>query len=253
MGKALTEPLFIIIVLLLIAQFALYRGWRRHGRFGRSALVAFSFATLLLWGLSTHVAETHLVQRLSDAFPIPTEDQLAEIDVVIVLSGGLVVSPDPRYDQLDASTIARVWQGARTFLASDARVLVMSGRWTQGDPERMVRLMKETAIQLGIPQDRIILEPNALTTRDHPTELRNLNVVQDGETVAVVTSSWHLPRAMKEFSKVFSNLVAVPAYHIPIDQRHGMHAWLPRARSLHSSTTAIAEIVGMIWYRNPFL
>lgn len=248
MGKTLADPLFLFLVAAVIAHGLLYFQWRRLSRGGRRALAALTAACTLLWLLGTHGAESHLMGRLSGAYPVPSAAALADIDVIIVLSGGYATAPVPSYELADGWTAARVIQGARTFKQSGARLFVVSGRASRDDPTRVVRSMKELAVELGVPPDRIVVEPEARTTRDHPVELKKLGIVGEGDTVGVVTSAWHLRRAMTEFQRHFPRLVAVPAFDAAIHQKTGALRWLPRSRHLASSATALSEYVGSVWY-----
>lgn len=316
MSKAVADPLFWCLSLAILAQILAFRVRRQLGRAGRVALVVAAIGTAGLWLLSTHAAESYLIGRLSAVHPVPAAEDVARIDVVVVLSGGFVEAPDPAYDQPDAWTTVRVRQGVRTFFESDARLLVVSGRWVlagsgaratstkaslddvprddvpgadvpgdnvprddvaradvprdhrsgddgfpgvapgddmaRDDPARLALAMKQLAVELGVPEDRIVVEPNARNTREHPIELLRLRVVEPDDTIGVVTSSWHLPRAMREFEKVFPDVVAVPAFDVAVDQKTGILRWMPRSRHLASSATALAEYIGMLWYRLPF-
>lgn len=270
MGKTIADPLFLALVSVLFVQIVLYREWGRLRRAARVGLLILTVATAGLWLLGTHAAESFLIDRLSRVHPLPEAADIASVDVVVVLSGGFVdvrsvhASPGEidrphatAYDQPDAWSTARVVQGVRTFFASDARLLVVSGYWGGGgegaDSARLVEAMKGLAIDLGVPAESIVMEPDARTTRQHPPEVKGLGVVAPEETIAVVTSSWHLPRAMREFEKHFEHIVAVPAFDTAVDQKRGLLRWLPRSYSLTSSATAVAEYVGIIWYRNPLL
>lgn len=293
MGKALADPLFWVLAAAVAAQLVSYVERRRLGGAGRPYLsprvrraarasrIGLAVATLALWLLSTHAVESFLIGKLSSVHPIPSEEDVARIDVVVVLSGGFVDAPVRAYDQPDAWTTARVIQGVRTFFDSNARVLVMSGRWaranvgvdgsrrqegapgvgetgvpesgseqtTTDDAARLAIAMKQLAVNFGVPPERIVIEPNARTTREHPVELLRLGVVEPGDTVGVVTSSWHLPRAVREFEKVFDDVVAVPAFDVAVNQKGGLLRWMPRSMHLESSATALAEYIGMLWYR----
>lgn len=253
MGKALADPLLCFLGATLAAHVGVLCRWRQLTKLTRALTIAGLRAAAGLWLLGTHAAESFLIQRLSAVHPIPSDEDVARIDVVVVLSGGLVPAPLEEYAQLDAWTTARVIQGVRTFLAGDARLLVMTGRWAPGgagdDPARMADMMKALAVQLGVPADRVVVEPNARTTREHPVELQRLGIVEPGATVGVVTSSWHLPRAMREFQQQFEHVVAVPAFDVAVDEKRGLLRWMPRSRHLASSATALAEYIGMIWYR----
>lgn len=275
MGKALADPLFIFLAAALMLQFTLYRNWSRLWGRGRFGLLVLTAMTAGFWLLGTHAVESRLIEGLNRKYPVPSPEAVAEIDVVVVLSGGFVDAPDRAYDQLDHWSTARVVQGVRTYLESGARLLVVTGRggpmsavasdWEEttgagaslGDTpvdlppgaQRMARGMKRLAVELGVPADRIVEEPYARTTREHPVELLRLNVVAPDDVVGVVTSSWHLPRAMAEFNKHFRRTVAVPAFDVGIHRKTGLLRWMPRSLSLANSATAIAEHIGIVWYR----
>lgn len=248
MGKALADPLFMFLVAAIAAQWLIFRRWSRLTRLGRLGLSVLAAACVVLWLLGTHAVESELINRLGAPHPAPSEAAISEIDVIIVLSGGFVTPPVAGYEQPDAWTTARLIQGVRTFQRSGARLLVVSGAGPGEDATGLAHSMKELAVQLGVPAEQIVVEPNSRNTRQHPIELAKLNIVAADETVGVVTSSWHLPRAMGEFESTFPNTVAVPAFDTPIGQKRGLLRWMPRSLSLASSATALSEYIGMVWY-----
>ncbi len=69
---------------------------------GRVGLALLAVATAGLWLLGTHAAETYLIGRLTAVHPIPADEDVARIDVVVVLSGGFVDAPAAAYDQPDS-------------------------------------------------------------------------------------------------------------------------------------------------------
>ena len=95
-----------------------------------------------------------------------------------------------------------------------------------------------------------MVEPNARNTREHPIELLAAGGGAD-DTIGVVTSSWHLPRAMREFEKVFPDVVAVPAFDVAVDQKTGILRWMPRRgtwrrRPLRSPSTSACFGTGFL-------
>ena len=168
MGKAIADPLFMLLTVCAAARCFYTGSGVRLRRTGRVGLVSFTVATVTLWLLGTHAAESHLIGRLSSVHPIPSKEVLADIDVVIVLSGGFVRAPVAGYDQPDSWTTARVVQSVRTFSQSDARLLVVSGRWALvgGSTEAsalLAQAMKQLAVDLGVPPERVVVEPYART------------------------------------------------------------------------------------------
>lgn len=256
MRKTIADPLFLFFVALLFLQIKRLFTGRRRRRTPFAHSIVYFIITAGLALLGTHAVESMLIGHLSSQYPIPAAEEIQQVDVLIVLSGGMVAAYDTSttpdagtYDQPDAWTTARVRQGARAFEQSQARVFVVSGRLGSAQPDKLVRAMASFAQELGVPAERIALEPNARNTMQHPLELKQLGIVRENDIVGVVTSAWHLPRAIAEFEKHFSRVVAIPAYDTAIYEKRGILAWLPRSRSLASSTTAITEYIGMLWYR----
>src|SRR5690554_6460709 len=118
MGKTLADPLFLFLVLAAVVHVPLHRHGHRLSPGGRRALRALTAACVLLWLLGTHAAESYLMGRLSGVYPVPSADAVADIDIVVVLSGGFATAPVPAYKLADGWTAARVIQGARTFKES---------------------------------------------------------------------------------------------------------------------------------------
>ncbi len=50
---------------------------------------------------------------------------------------------------------------------------------------------------MGVDSELIIREPNSRTTFEHPIEL--IKIIEETDKIAVVTSAWHLNRAVREF------------------------------------------------------
>ena len=71
--------------------------------------------------------------------------------------------------------------------------------------------------------------------------------VHASDRIRLITSCWHMPRALREFKRKFLSIVPAPcgkAEEIPV----GFTAWLPDAGSISKSTTMIQEYVGIAWY-----
>jgi uncharacterized SAM-binding protein YcdF (DUF218 family) len=63
---------------------------------------------------------------------------------------------------------------------------------------------------LGIEQDRVMLDPQARTTYENALNAKQLANPQPGERWLLVTSGWHMPRAMGLFRKAGFNVEAWP-------------------------------------------
>lgn len=258
MDKAVLSPLFLCLIGLLVIQYRLYRrsgfGQTGHSRRRRPwELVLLSAITAGLWIGGTPVIAVQMARTLEQPFYNVLGSPSLHLppgtaDVVVVLSAGIDRGPTPAMDLLNGPGYARVWRGVQAFRESQARLLVMSGYDRTGSPERMTTLMKDLAVHLGVPPERVITELRSVNTRAHPRELEQLPDVKPTDTIAVVTSAWHLPRAMAEFRRYFTRLVPVPADFLSLQYRGEAADWLPNTESLWVTTRVLHEYIGRVWY-----
>jgi uncharacterized SAM-binding protein YcdF (DUF218 family) len=122
-------------------------------------------------------------------------------DAIVVLGGSTrsAMPPLAPYPGLSDSS-NRAWHAARLFHRGLApRVIVSGGAYAvqtseppAAQPEAVA--MREFLFILGVPADRIIMEDRSLSTIENMRETRKL--VGDGR-VALVTSGYHMPRALR--------------------------------------------------------
>ncbi|PYQ52777.1 MAG: hypothetical protein DMF78_10555 [Acidobacteria bacterium] len=108
-----------------------------------------------------------------------TEDPLSTADAVVVLAG------DPGYE--------RTATAARLVLAGQARLLVLTGG--QPGPGDSAASLRERAVALGVPLDRIRLEATSHSTREAMLAVAPLLRAEGARSVIVVTSPYHQRRA----------------------------------------------------------
>lgn len=255
MGKALTDPLFLALAVLLLLQgvgwFRAHRRSRLRGRRPADAgLRAVTIVvTLLLWLAATPLGARWALQPLEG--PYAAYDGLAVApDHVVVLTGGLAAGPRPALDLPAGPSSLRLDRGVEVFLETDPGTLVLTGAVPRPGGVRgdLVRLMAERARRMGVPEERIVLEPRSRNTREHPVEVGALEAVDPEDRLAVVTSARHLPRALREFRRHFTQVDGVPAEFAsppgPMEAR-----WLlPSSDGLLGTTGAVHEYVGRVWY-----
>ena len=182
-------------------------------------------------------------------------DGLREAGFVAVLGGGHgdadALSAGQR---LSPSARARLVEGLRIALALPGAWLVVSGPRndsvaadaTGSPPPSHARVLADAAVELGFPRERIVEIDTARDTAEEAAALRRL---AGEEKVALVTSAWHLPRAMKLAQG--EGLVAFPCpadYLVGRGNAPGTLAWVSwDSESLTNSTRAWREYLGQTW------
>jgi uncharacterized SAM-binding protein YcdF (DUF218 family) len=240
-------PLFISLLLLAIGEALLFRHYRRFNRLERLGCLLLAASTGMLLIASLPIVANALLYSLERQYRESTVPDLANADAVVVLSGGYVPGKDPSQDVLGWATYFRVLCGVDAFKASSAGWLIMSGRADEVRHTRTVDLMRELAVEHGVPHEKILLEPRSRNTFEHPRELRKFAQIDETATIAVVTDAWHLPRAIGEFKRYFQRVKPIPCgiHTLPTV---GPGDLLPQVEALQLTTTMMHEYIGSVWY-----
>jgi uncharacterized SAM-binding protein YcdF (DUF218 family) len=185
------------------------------------------------------------VPELAAGAPAPAG--LAACRAVVVLgSGHADAERFSANNQLSPAGLARLTEGVRLLraLPPEAR-LVVSGPGPEGRSSH-AEVLARAAVALGVARERITL---ITTARDTEDEAREASRITGGAPVALVTSAWHMPRAMALFRHAGTDARACPA-DFAAAPRHdeGPGQFLTwDAAALQRSTWAVRERIGWVW------
>jgi uncharacterized SAM-binding protein YcdF (DUF218 family) len=226
------------------------RRWQRTGR------VLLTLAGLILLAASNKWVSGRLVAPLESRYPAvgglaPGEalpPALAACRYVVVLGGGHDDSDvRPALSQLSPAARARLAEGVRLLRLLPAAKLVVSGPGaTEGGPTH-AQVLADAAVSLGVARTRILMIDDARDTEEEAARLRELF----GEApLALVTSAWHMPRAMALCTAQGLHALPCPTDYL---SSHGSrwrlsdYTW--DVPSLERSTAAVHERLGLWWAR----
>jgi uncharacterized SAM-binding protein YcdF (DUF218 family) len=235
---------------LLIFVVGLVLTRTKRARLGR-ALIVSGIVLLLLFG--NKFVSLSLVRPLEFKYsaipelaadaPVPT--QLAACRFVVVLGSGNGNTPGrAALAQLSQSAQARIVEAVRLLRALPDAKLVLSGPPVGTRPSHATVLARAAA-SLGITPDRVLLIEQVRDTEDESLAVKQ----RLGDApFALVTSSWHMPRAMALFHHAGLKPLACPADFTGADD--GEWHWgdlLWDVESLERSTWAVRERIGYLW------
>jgi len=240
-------PLPVCLVLLGVGAVLMLRP--RHARLGR--ILMFSGAGLLLL-FSNNLVSTWLVQPFENRYPsIPVlrseaiPPALAACRHVIVLgSGNSHTAGRSDLAQLSKSAVARLTEGVRLLQVLPQAKLVLSGPPVFDHPSHAT-VMARAAVSLGVAPDRITLIEQVRDTEDESLAVKR----QIGdEPFALVTTAWHMPRAVALFRHAGLNPVPCPTDYLAHDNEDRVWTdYLWDVESLARSTAAVREALGYTW------
>lgn len=180
----------------------------------------------------------------------PTTPSSLRADAIVVLGGGTVTDSPNESGRaaLTADSNARLTFAVRLAQRySDLPIVVTGGRVfdePEVPPESTVaaRLLRE----YGIAADRIIQERESRTTWENAAFTRE---IADLRYPIVVTSAYHMPRALMAFRANGMEPVPAPCDY-KLDQRPlRAYMYLPSNHMLHNTGVWWRELIGRAWYR----
>lgn len=209
--KDFTFDLGFVVLLAIVVQFFL-KGVSRRLRL----LLALPPLFLVLTG-ARNLPELWAQPLLSVSRSLSQEPCGKEPSVLVVLGGGLA-GPD----DLAVSTVSRVRHAARwvsvlsPLQRQKLKVLLSGGPSLPGVSRAESHLMMETfrAWRPEIPEQNLIAEANSLNTRDNARQVARLlgsGFLAPTESIALVTSELHMPRAVGSFLRVGLAVCPVPS------------------------------------------
>ncbi len=110
--------------------------------------------------------------------------------------------------------------------------------------------MKALALELGVPESRIIIETKSRNTMENAVNLAKMLSSTQARRIGLVTSALHMPRSVKVFQEEFPNdtIVPVPVNYLYSPDWSNPRAYMPSADTLAKSHYALHEWIGMVWY-----
>ncbi len=185
-------------------------------RLHRRRLRGFAAAAAALWLLVTVAGNAWVGSALIAWLqrPYARIDPLAQgsFDAVAVLGGGVEVHGDGRPDLTAAGE--RVVLAVLLWRAGRATHLVTSGPYEPIAGPRVTSNAAATAVlweELGVPAANIVLLEGPRTTTDEVAALARLVADRGWRRVGLVTSAWHLRRAMRLCARRGLEVTPLPA------------------------------------------
>lgn len=244
--SALLRPDTWIIVALAVVILALLMNRRRF------ALWVGSITLALLVALTILPLGDLLLQPIEQTYP--AEPALDQVDGIIVLGGGEDARASAFWGQMQlneggerytaALALARRFPEARLlFTGGSGALRDLAGAGTS-EADMAGRFFRDQGVSL----DRLLLEGQSRNTAENAHLSLALAAPASSETWVLVTSAFHMPRAMRSFETAgWTGLVPWPVDYRTSAFTDGM-GW-NLTRNLLVLNTAIREQVGQIAYR----
>ncbi|GJD94661.1 YdcF family protein [Methylobacterium iners] len=231
-------PSNLLILMGLLGIVLVLAGRVRSGRW----LALFGLAGLLVAGLSP--LANWVARPLEERFPAfaPDERPVAGIIVLggaietrLALARGQLLLNDAGERQIIMADLARRFPEARLVFSGGSGNL-------RGDGGSEADVVSKFADVLALPRTRLILEDRSRNTRENAAFTAALVKPRPDQRWLLVTSAWHMPRAIGCFRQAGFDVTAYP-----VDYRTGGPADALRFAGFASEGLALLDLVVKEW------
>lgn len=166
---------------------------------------------------------------------------------IVVLGGGTRTRDDgvlvPKRDvYARLATAASLYRHCKQ--AGGVCRVIVSG----GNPQHHTATEADTYVPLllrdGVAPGDLVLDNTSLSTWQNARNVMRLQDAQPDDVLFLVTSAYHMPRAMLDFRRFGANPVPVVS-----SVRHAQTGWRPRLANLCSAQVALHELLGIAQFR----
>ena len=242
----LLAPANLLVLLLLTGVFLAMAERQGLQDFGKK--LSFSVAFLLFF-IAIFPVGDWLLLPLENRFPAAKPER---VDGIIVIGGDEDVRvTETRGKPTAYQSLARYNEFARLSRLYPNAKLVFSGGMglvVPGVRTKTADVARAAFEILKVPVENVTFEEKSRNTHENATLSKELAKPSPEQTWLLVTSAWHMPRAIAVFRKAGWNIVPAPTDYIT-DGRFSTSLNFQLARHIFEVTIAVREYVGLVAYK----
>lgn len=203
--------------------------------------VAITFVTLLFYAASTSYVGGALIGSLEDKYEPP--ENLPNADIIVVLGGG--ATSDTK-DVVGTGTLCsipanRLLTAVRLQKKLGIPILVSGGQIHE-DSGKEADIARRILKELGVSEDMILLENKSLNTTQNAEFTFNLMKSRGYHEPLIVTSAFHMERAMENFKKLGVEAIPYPCdYMVNKNQVFHYNKLAPSSQALELTAIYLQE------------
>ena len=239
--KGFLDPIFIVFILLFISFILFWFNCKK-----KNGALILLLSIILIYGASIAPVANYLCYYLEkDYINNPTAPD-KKIDAIVVLGGGTKNINALKNTFNTGLESLRLLHAVVVYNKTGAKYFVCSGKGSgrASEAEVMARLVEK----LGVPKEKIRIEPNSKNTGENATELNKM-FVNKNISIGLVTSAFHMKRSEHEFKKYFNNVLPLPAHYLYSSPGGNVVIrYMPQAEELYKTSLAFKEIVAQLLY-----
>ncbi|MEM7532571.1 MAG: YdcF family protein [Chloroflexota bacterium] len=187
-------------------------------------------------------------------------------DVIILLGGATGAKDYPRPAVSLGDAVDRIIYAAQLYHEGRAPLILLSGGrigWMDPSDTSEAEEMAEILLMLGVPQDALVYEDRSRNTFENALYTRELFTTHQWNDALLVTSAYHMPRAVFLFRQQEIDVIPAPTDYFVVEKDwffSGKYVQkdmslpqfflglFPSVGNVDLTTRAIKEYIGLLIY-----
>lgn len=239
--SALLLPPGIIVAALLVIIYRMFRNKERS----RYLIVALTMGIYLL---SIPAVTEFLLRPLENKY----QPKLSTADAIVVLGGGALLRNDGLNSDgsLGEYSAARILTAAQIYEREKIPVVITGGA-PMPDTGNEARIGRNVLSNLKLAENFIVVEDQARNTHENAVKTMQLCYKYNWKKIYLVTSAFHMPRAIAEFKLAQTGQEKIILQPYPCDYQTdessalNLFSFIPQHQSFDSSVMALHEYLGL--------
>ena len=246
--ESLVFPSGIIILSFLLISFVSFIGFiRKKAKRAKPDGYVFISAISLLsavifYLLSIQPVSNMLLLPLETSYAVPSAKTIGKPSAIVVLSSGAY-----NKHTLDGDSFNRLFEGFKLYKKYKVTIIVSGGRATS--TFSIAKIMRKILVDIGVKKHYVITEDKSDDTYQNALYVLRICRKLNFRRVILVTSAYHMPRAMFLFNNYKSGIRIIP---YPADFETNLHyniySYFPQLGYLSISAEALHEYAGYAYY-----
>jgi uncharacterized SAM-binding protein YcdF (DUF218 family) len=236
-GLLLNPALWVFLIL--------FSAWASHSPYRKKRRLAWALAVFLFF------SNPFIVNRITQWYQVkPMPMQAGEKYDAGVLLGGMMSYDEPSGSAHFTASSDRFIQMLKLYKEGHIRKIIISGGNARIRPGafREADWLYKNFLAMGVPEADLLVERQARNTVENARLARKItDSLQSTRPIVIVTSAWHMPRAIRIFDQEQIPVRPFPAdYQVaPYNSMFTAEACIPSAIAMHHWAVLIKEWIGL--------
>ena len=244
-------PGIVIIALLLIVLVAVLgekykdsiKGKLVKKRINSIIIILSISSAVFLYLFSIQPVSNLLLSPLQKAYPLPSAVSVAKFkpDAIAVLGSGAY-----NKNTLDGDSLNRLYAGFKLYKRYKIPIIVSGGY--AASTVSVAKVMRNILLEIGVPKSYVITEDESNDTFENALYVLKICKRRNFKRVILVTSAYHMPRAMFLFNELKGGIKIIPyPTDFKTDKHYNIYGYFPQLGNLTISEEAMHEYIGYFY------